>query len=126
MSSNDQPPAKRKRAEDPRKDSTLETPGVPARSSLWYFDGNIVLQAEGTQWKVYKGVLARSSPIFQDMFSLPQPPSMDTEMVDGCPVVQLSDSAEEVEYVLQAICQREFVTSRLFLTTNTIAKAERP
>ncbi|KZP19781.1 hypothetical protein FIBSPDRAFT_790422 [Athelia psychrophila] len=109
MSSNDQPPAERQRSEDPRDESVA--PAIPVRSSIWYDDGNIVLQAEGTQWKVHKSILAQNSSVFQDMFSIPQPPSNDTELelVEGCPVVTLSDSAEEVEYVLQAICQREYV-----------------
>ncbi|KAF7982488.1 hypothetical protein HWV62_28068 [Athelia sp. TMB] len=41
------------------------------------------------------------------MFSFPQPPSADAEMMEGCPVVQLSDSPQDLEYVLQALCQRE-------------------
>ncbi|KAF7969805.1 hypothetical protein HWV62_25918 [Athelia sp. TMB] len=43
------------------------------------------------------------------MFSFPQPPSADAEMMEGCPVVQLSDSPQDLEYVLQALCQREYV-----------------
>lgn len=112
MSSNDQPPAKRKRAEDTSEVST--SPATPVKSNLWYRDGNIVLQAERTQWKVHQGILAESSVIFQDMFSLPQPLAIDTELVEGCPVVRLSDSAEEVEYVLQAICKRECVSWSFF------------
>lgn len=103
--------------------STDQPPAV--RSSIWYDDGNIVLQAERTQWKVYKGVLAQSSSIFRDMLSFPQPPSDDAELVEGCPVVQLSDSAEEVEFVLRAICHRECVTSCSPLTIGTVAVAER-
>ncbi|KZP02293.1 hypothetical protein FIBSPDRAFT_686775, partial [Athelia psychrophila] len=76
-------------------------------SSIWYHDGNVVLQAEGTRWKVHQGILAESSSVFRDMFSIPQPPSRDTELVEGCPVVQLSDTAKDVECVLQAICKRE-------------------
>ncbi|KZP16235.1 hypothetical protein FIBSPDRAFT_794663 [Athelia psychrophila] len=107
MSSTDQPPAKRKRAEDPSAESAAPIPQV--RSIVWYDDGNIILQAQDTLFKVHKGILAQNSSVFQDMFSLPQPPSVDTDLVEGCPVVQLSDTAEEVECVLQAICQREYV-----------------
>ena len=35
-----------------------------------------------------------SSPFFNDMFSLPQPQSSEKEVVDGLPVVQLSEDAE--------------------------------
>ncbi|KZP19777.1 hypothetical protein FIBSPDRAFT_862475 [Athelia psychrophila] len=107
MSSNDRPPANRKRAGDPSAGSAASV--IPVRSNIWYDDGNVILQAESTQWKVHKSILAQSSSVFRDMFLIPQPPSDDTELVEGCPVVRLLDSAEEVEYVLQAICQREYV-----------------
>ncbi|KZP04934.1 hypothetical protein FIBSPDRAFT_1045358 [Athelia psychrophila] len=106
MSSDDQPAPKLKRDDTP-EESTSHV--APVKSSIWYPDGNIILQAEGTQWRVHKSILAQSSSIFQDMFSIPQPPPIDTELVEDCPIVHLSDSAEEVEYVLQAICQREYV-----------------
>lgn len=125
MSSTHEPAAKRKRAEDLIEES--DAPTLPVKSPIWYLDGNIVLQAEsGTQWKVYKGVLAESSTIVHDMFSLPQPSSMDTGKVEGCAVVQLSDSAEKVEYVLQAICRRECVMSHLLLSMSELAIASLP
>ncbi|KZP19048.1 hypothetical protein FIBSPDRAFT_791230, partial [Athelia psychrophila] len=82
----------------------------PVRSDVWYDDGNVVLQAQNTQFKVYRGVLAQSSSVFKDMFTFPQPPSAEMELIDGCPVVHLSDRAEDVRYILQALCQREYVT----------------
>ncbi|KAF7978940.1 hypothetical protein HWV62_44155 [Athelia sp. TMB] len=75
----------------------------PVRSDIWYDDGNVVLQAENTQFKVYRGILAQSSPVFRDMFAFPQPPLEDAQLVDGCPVVHLSDSAKEVRYILRAL-----------------------
>lgn len=81
------------------------------RSEIWLEDGNVVLQAEGTQFKVYRGILSLNSPVFKDMFSLPQPTSGE-ELVEGCPVVHLSDSAADVTYVLQAFFQRRCVNFR--------------
>ena len=34
------------------------------------------------------------------MFAIPQPP--DAEMFDGCPVVHLQDSKQDIEFVLSA------------------------
>ncbi|KAF8205575.1 hypothetical protein K438DRAFT_1964008 [Mycena galopus ATCC 62051] len=68
---------------------------------LWFEDGNLVIQAGNSQYRVYRGVLAMHSPIFQDMLSLPQPP--DSELVEGCPLVRLTDSEEEVTSFLKAI-----------------------
>ncbi|KZP13428.1 hypothetical protein FIBSPDRAFT_936380 [Athelia psychrophila] len=39
----------------------------------WLDDGNIVIQAEKTQFKVHRS-LAAHSPIFKDVFLMPQPP----------------------------------------------------
>ncbi|KZP13135.1 hypothetical protein FIBSPDRAFT_753926, partial [Athelia psychrophila] len=73
-------------------------------------DGNVILQAEGTQFKVHRGILAESSSVFKDMFGFPQPPEAYTEVVEGCPVVRVSDSAQDMKIVLQAIFQMKYVT----------------
>lgn len=103
MATAEESPLKRKRVEP----DTTDTRADPVRSDIWYDDGNVILQAEGTLFKVHRGVLARSSSVFEDMFSFPQPPSTDAEMLDGCPIVQLSDSAKEVQYVLEGIFERK-------------------
>ena len=55
-------------------------------------DANIVLRSsDRVNIPVHKSLLAMSSPFFEDMFSLPQPP--DDETVNGLPVVQLSEDA---------------------------------
>lgn len=82
------------------------TMATPKRSSVWFEDGNVVLQAENTQFRVYRGILCASSSIFKDMFSIPQPPLSKERLVEGCPVVYLPDSAIDVQYVLEALCQR--------------------
>ncbi|KAF7982517.1 hypothetical protein HWV62_28126 [Athelia sp. TMB] len=100
------PQQKRKRAENSTDESA---PIEPVRSDIWYADGNVILQAEGVHFKVHKSILAQSSSIFEDMFSLPQPPSSGADTMDGCPIVHLSDSAQEVEYVLRAIFQQQYM-----------------
>jgi len=100
MNSSAQLSAKRKRS-----DTVAETQ-VIKRSDLWYEDGNIVLQAESTQFRVYRGILRDSSSIFDDMLNIPQPAEDQGTLVDGCPVVQLSDSAEDWEHVLKALYKR--------------------
>lgn len=39
---------------------------------FWFKDGNVVLQAADTQFRVYKGILAAQSDVFETMFSIPQ------------------------------------------------------
>ncbi|TFK38969.1 hypothetical protein BDQ12DRAFT_735184 [Crucibulum laeve] len=77
-----------------------------SRSSLWFEDGSVVLQAESTQFRVHRTVLARHSVVFHDMFLVPQPP--DEPTVEGCAVVHLADSAEDVYHVLAALYDKNY------------------
>jgi len=49
-------------------------------------------------FRVHKSSLSLSSSFFDDMFSLPQP--LDNEVVDGLPVVRLSEDAEVLNSLL--------------------------
>jgi hypothetical protein len=64
-------------------------------------DGNIILQAGNTKFRVHRGVLSAHSPVFRDTFALGQPAeggaASDSE---HCPVVVLQDSAEDLKYLL--------------------------
>lgn len=68
---------------------------------MWFTDGNVILEAEETQFRVHRGVLAMHSTVFKDMFEMPQPSEGLTE--EGCPVVHLSDTAADVEHLLNAV-----------------------
>ncbi|KAJ6452230.1 hypothetical protein C8R45DRAFT_1223561 [Mycena sanguinolenta] len=48
-------------------------------------------------------ILAAKSTVFRDMIAFPQLADRDAEKMDGFPVVQLHDSAEDVEVFLRAI-----------------------
>ncbi|KAJ7729771.1 hypothetical protein B0H16DRAFT_1586302, partial [Mycena metata] len=83
-------------------------PNSPKRvEELWFEDGNILLQAGDSQYRVYRGVLAARSPVFRDMLAFPQPP--DSEVVDGCPLVRLPDCDKEVTFLLKALFDPEFL-----------------
>ncbi|KAH9069795.1 hypothetical protein EDB83DRAFT_405736, partial [Lactarius deliciosus] len=56
-------------------------------------DANIIVRSsDKINFHVRKSLLAMSSPFFKDLLSLPQPP--DDELVDGLPVIQLSEDAD--------------------------------
>jgi len=86
----------------------MELAILPTKSTPWFEDGNIVFQAELAQFRVHRGVLSSNSSVFADMFTLPQPSAEgETEAtVEGCPVVLLSDNAEELMHVLKALYDR--------------------
>ncbi|KAJ7650021.1 hypothetical protein FB45DRAFT_7731 [Roridomyces roridus] len=70
-------------------------------SEIWHSDGSVVLQAGCTQFRVHWSVLSLHSSFFRDLQGLPQPP--DEPKVDGCSVIELSDSSDDVETVLKAL-----------------------
>jgi hypothetical protein len=96
------PSTKRKRSDEP----DAEPLPNPRRSEIWYEDGNIVLQAGMTQFRVYRGILRDKSPIFKDMFDVPQPSDNFGSFFEGCPVMRVMDSAEDWEHVLNALYKR--------------------
>ncbi|KAJ6497467.1 hypothetical protein C8R45DRAFT_898773 [Mycena sanguinolenta] len=71
------------------------------RSDIWYTDGTVVLQAQGTQFRVYWGILAQQSSFFHGLQDLPQPPHQPN--VDGCPIIELHDNVADVECLLRAL-----------------------
>lgn len=87
------------------------------RSSIWFADGNIVLVARRTAFRVHRGQLARHSDVFRDLFMVPQPPprgeglhrrageeSWDGEgTIDGCAAVELHDAPADVTCLLKAL-----------------------
>ena len=72
---------------------------IPAKSDTSFVplllnvpDANIIIRSsDQVNFRVHKSVLAMSSIFFENLLSLPQPP--DEELVDGLPVVQLSEDA---------------------------------
>ncbi|CAA7266000.1 unnamed protein product [Cyclocybe aegerita] len=97
---------KRKRTDSGDGDASKDdNPTVTRSAEYWLEDGNIILQAENTQYRVHRSILSRQSTVFADMFSLPQPPEFGPgeSLVDGCPVVHLQDSAEDVGNLLDLL-----------------------
>ncbi|TCD62385.1 hypothetical protein EIP91_006967 [Steccherinum ochraceum] len=76
---------------------------------LWFSDGSVILKAEDGLFKVHMSILSRHSVFFRDMFSLPQPPQTSPlslgqdEVMEGCPMVTLQDSADDVASLLIAL-----------------------
>ncbi|KAJ7638481.1 hypothetical protein FB45DRAFT_903008 [Roridomyces roridus] len=90
-------------------ESLFEVPVPPSRPSaaritkrspdVWFDDGTIILEAQGTQFKVFKGILAANSTIFNDMLVVGSNDTSD----DGCPVVNVYDDPLDLKHFLQAI-----------------------
>ncbi|KAI0790047.1 hypothetical protein C8Q75DRAFT_806691 [Abortiporus biennis] len=57
--------------------------GITKCEEFWFDDGNIVLVARNTSFRVHKGFLRRQSPVFND--------------------IQLSDSREDIHHMLSVL-----------------------
>ena len=71
--------------------------------TLWFSDGNIVLRAGTSLFKVYRGILCRESKLFQDIFTLPQPSTEPEETYEGCLMLKMHDSAQDLKLFLSTI-----------------------
>jgi hypothetical protein len=79
--------------EKQKRESTKSKVTPP--ESLHTRGADVILRSSDlVDFRVHKSTLSISSPFFNDMFSLPQPPLGHDEMVDKLPVVQLSECAE--------------------------------
>ena len=59
---------------------------------LWFEDGNVVFISRDVHFKLHRGVVAKYSSVFRDMFQLGDASAGDS--VDNCPIVNITDSPE--------------------------------
>ncbi|KZS99886.1 uncharacterized protein LAESUDRAFT_688821 [Laetiporus sulphureus 93-53] len=83
----------------------VTTNALVRHRDFWFCDGSVVLRAENTLFRVHTSLLSRKSQFFSDLFSMPQPavPGENDEMLDGCPLLVLDDSAEDAANLLKAL-----------------------
>ncbi|KAI0640026.1 hypothetical protein C8Q77DRAFT_1152936 [Trametes polyzona] len=71
---------------------------------FWLEDGNIVIIAQKSAFRVHKGVLSRRSEVFSGLFTVPQPEDDDgVEKLEGVPVVRVQDSSHDFRHLLRAL-----------------------
>ncbi|PIL26528.1 hypothetical protein GSI_12286 [Ganoderma sinense ZZ0214-1] len=68
-------------------------------ADFWLDDGNLILLAGDTAFRVYKGLLTKNSGVFADMFATGSADA--TETFDSCPVVRLPDHPADLSDFLQ-------------------------
>ena len=69
----------------------------------WFDDGNLILVSQGAAFRVYKGLLAEHSTVFRSMFHVAQGKHETDDLVEGCPVVTLYDSPNDLRELFQLI-----------------------
>lgn len=69
-------------------------PGGRTRSvEIRFEDGNLVLRTPTKEYSLHRGILSAHSTVPRDILKIPQP--QDQEVVEGCPVVDVTDSVEQ-------------------------------
>ena len=81
--------------------STHSLTHLERHRELWFDDGNIILIAQQTGFRIFRGLLASQSTVFADMFT--SATSQADETLDGCPVVHLTDSHFDVAHLLRVL-----------------------
>ena len=75
-------------------------------------DADIILRASRCdvprEFRVHKIILSMSSPVFKDMFNIPQPVSSDTHAESAVPVIEIDHAPEELETFLHMIYPFQF------------------
>ena len=72
--------------------------------ALWFESGDVVIVAGYVAFRVHRDVLADSSTVLMDMLSsLAISEDSDREEIEGCPVVRLEDSVNDVKHLLRIL-----------------------
>ena len=93
--------AKRARVQDGDSSSELEHATLKHDDEFWFDDGNLILVARGTGFKIYRGLLTAQSSVFADMFATSS--VEDTEKHADCPVVHLTESSDDLRDLLRVL-----------------------
>ncbi|KAJ7502482.1 hypothetical protein B0H11DRAFT_1712643 [Mycena galericulata] len=100
---------------------------MPLRQSLkiWYADGNFILRADDTIFRIYRGALTSKSTVFRTICATRHDSPASEEdrdgLIEGCPILVLTDRAQDMEYFLCAIFDPEFVVNEYGVGTSMVA-----
>ncbi|KAI1795310.1 hypothetical protein LXA43DRAFT_992303 [Ganoderma leucocontextum] len=103
---NDDRPLKRARLSEIDSTSHISEPASSTitfepHDEFWLPDGNIILVARNTAFRVYRALIAAQSTVFEDMFTVST--SNSDELFEGCSVVHLSDSPEDLAHLFRIL-----------------------
>ena len=79
----------------------LDVTGRQRDKELWYEDGTVILVAQEVEFRVYKGLLADQSPVFESIFSSSRSSSVD-KMEQDCSTFCLTDSPSDLRHIFRA------------------------
>lgn len=81
----------------------MNSPQVYRIPGLWFDDGNIVIQAQSSQYRLYRYLLSRKSPVLAEILARTDHAKVDCG--NGCNLdfVELDDEEEDLTCFLRAL-----------------------
>ncbi|KAI1781652.1 hypothetical protein LXA43DRAFT_933524 [Ganoderma leucocontextum] len=89
----------------PAADLGDEHENLERDAEFWISDGTVILVANDVEFRFYRALLADHSPAFKAMFAGQHPSRLvpiDEQQSITCPVVQLTDSPQDLRHILRA------------------------
>ncbi|KAF8209543.1 hypothetical protein K438DRAFT_1960549 [Mycena galopus ATCC 62051] len=87
-----------RRKKTPRMSLLSSTSAPHPRKNKLKNDGNLIFSALGVLFRVFKGILTAWSPVFADMLADGDGDESAVDILDGCPVLHLDNSAADTMY----------------------------
>ena len=82
----------------PEESASTTLDSLKWHKEFWFDDESVVLVARNTGFRVFRSLLAAQSTVFDNMLACSS--ANAEEMFEGCPVVHLSDSPQDVAHFL--------------------------
>lgn len=87
----------------------------------WEEDGDVVIQAKTTLFRIRMSRLVNASPIFEDMFKIGSGQTHpEQETYQGLPLVTFYDEPQDLEYFLEALIRGWWMFSLKLDSTVTL------
>nr|VWP01111.1 Uncharacterized protein [Ganoderma boninense] len=89
---------------------SVPSPNLKRHPEIWYDNGNLVLVARETAFRIYRGLITGQSTVFSDLFI--SSTSCAEETFEGCPVIHVSDSPQDLAHLLRVLLPRSHIHYR--------------
>lgn len=86
---------------------------LECHETLWYEDGNVIVVAETTLFRVHQGILSSQSNVLKGLIVMAEPEEGTPQKPsDACPKITLSDSKEDVQRLIESLYDAKYVACR--------------
>ena len=106
---------------DTAPEMTIRDYGAPFDDT----DADVILQSsDKVHFRVYRIILAKASPVFKDMFSVPQPKTIDGQAEEIVPIIPVSEDSGTLAHLL-TLCYPvpDYLSMASLDETNSVQKA---